>query len=292
MNPQIGDVSEDGFWVLTTEGWQPSEKQLMALNQGAVAHNASLPQQTVIADYSVEGKRTQSSDVMKYIYSATIALALILLLIGMYHDSWTGTDDEDDDIGVKGGMGLTGVTFDCSDVTGTDSDGQSNMELCKVGAGMLTGEMSLSSALSAQSLSELSDDLPDEMSGNIGGMCQVMEDMDGDDVGKCEDRATAGTTAIVFFWFAFIGALVTGIIVITSLYQTISYADEIEKYGILSSTIFALLGFISWLVLKPEIDAPFGPAFYITIFSILLLAALSVVQFVRPKAIGNLALFE
>ena len=28
MNPQIGDVSEDGFWILTAEGWQPSENQL------------------------------------------------------------------------------------------------------------------------------------------------------------------------------------------------------------------------------------------------------------------------
>ena len=65
-----------------------------------------------------------------------------------------------------------------------------------------------------------------------------------------------------------------------------------EKYGILSSAVFALLGFVSWLILKPETDAPFGPAFYITIFSILLLAALAVIQFVRPKAIGTLVLFE
>ena len=27
MNPQIGDVSEDGYWVLTADGWQPSENQ-------------------------------------------------------------------------------------------------------------------------------------------------------------------------------------------------------------------------------------------------------------------------
>ena len=292
MNPQIGDVSEDGFWILTAEGWQPSEKQLMALNQGAIPHNASQSQQTIMMNFSTESKILQSSNVMKYIFSGAIALALILLLIGMYHDSWTGMDDEDDEIGVKGGMGLTGVTFDCSEVTGIDSDGQSNMELCKAGAGMLTGELSLSSLLSAQSLSELSDDLPDEMSGDIDGMCQVMKDMDGDDVGKCEDRATAGTTAIVFFWFSFIGALVTGIIVVTSLYQTIPYSNEVEKYGILASTVFALLGFVSWLILKPETDSSFGAAFYITIFSILLLAALAVIQFVRPKAIGNLVLFE
>ena len=292
MNPQIGDVSEDGYWVLTADGWQPSEMQVMALNQGAIPHNTPQSQQIIMTNYSVERKVLQSSDVMKYIFSGAIALALILLLIGMYHDSWTGMDNEGDEIGVKGGMGLTGVTFDCSDATGIDSDGDSNKEICKVGAGMLTGELSLLSVIEAESLSELSDDLPDEMSGDLDGMCQVMKDTEGDDVGACEDRSTAGTTAIVFFWFSFIGAFVTATIVITSLYQTISYSDEVEKYGILSSAVFALLGFVSWLILKPETDAPFGPAFYITIFSILLLAALAVIQFVRPKAIGTLVLFE
>ena len=80
---------------------------------------------------------------------------------------------------------------------------------------------------------------------------------------------------------------------IISLYQTIPYVDDVEKYGILGSAIFALLGFLSWLILKPwggEIS--FGPAFYITIFSIVLLTALAVIQFIRPKAIGNLVLFE
>ena len=292
MNPQIGDVSEDGYWILTADGWQPSEMQVMALSQGAIPHNTPQSQQIVMTNYSVERKVLQSSDVMKNIFSGAIALALILLLIGMYHDSWTGMDNEGDEIGVKGGMGLTGVTFDCSDATGIDSDGDSNKEICKVGAGMLTGELSLLAVIEAESLSELSDDLPDEMSGDLAGMCQVMKDTEGDDVGKCEDRSTAGTTAIVFFWFSFIGALVTATIVITSLYQTIPYSNEVEKYGILASAVFALLGFVSWLILKPETDAPFGPAFYITIFSILLLAALAAIQFVRPKAIGTLVLFE
>jgi hypothetical protein len=301
MNPQLGDVSEDGFWVLTTEGWQPSEKQLMALNQGAIPHNASLPQQTVIANYSVEGKRTQSSEVMKYIFSGAIALALILLLIGMYHDSWTGVDEDGSDRGQKGGIGLTGVTYDCSDSTGTDSDGDSNKEICKFGGGIGTGEIPVSQILIAESVEELVEDLPDEMSGDLDTLCASMSELNdiikdpeaSEDIGKCEDRSTAGTTAIVFFWFSFIGALVTGIIVITSLYQTIPYSDEVEKYGILGSAIFALLGFISWLILKPESDGTsFGPAFYITIFSIVLLTALAVIQFIRPKAIGNLVLFE
>jgi hypothetical protein len=165
MNPQLGDVSEDGFWVLTTEGWQPSEKQLMALNQGAIPHNASLPQQTVIANYSVEGKRTQSSEVMKYIFSGAIALALILLLIGMYHDSWTGVDEDGSDRGQKGGIGLTGVTYDCSDSTGTDSDGDSNKEICKFGVDYWNWRNTLSQILIAPSVEGTVEDLPDEMSG-------------------------------------------------------------------------------------------------------------------------------
>jgi hypothetical protein len=148
---------------------------------------------------------------------------------------------------------------------------------------------------------ELVEDLPDEMSGDLDTLCASMSELNdiindpeaSEDIGKCEDRSTAGTTAIVFFWFSFIGALVTGIIVIISLYQTIPYVDDVEKYGILGSAIFALLGFLSWLILKPwggEIS--FGPAFYITIFSIVLLTALAVIQFIRPKTIGNLVLFE
>ena len=300
MNPQIGDVSEDGYWVLTADGWQPSEMQVMALSQGAIPHNTPQSQQIVMTNYSVERKVLQSSDVMKYIFSGAIALALILLLIGMYHDSWTGPG-EDAPPGMQGGLGLTGATYDCSDVTGTDSDGDSNKEICKFGAGLGTGEITPSQALMAESLEGLVEDLPDEMSGDMDIMCNVMKELseaigstpeDIEDIENCQDRSTAGTTAIVFFWFSFIGALVTGIIVVTSLYQTIPYSNEVEKYGILASAVFALLGFVSWLILKPETTASFGPAFYITIFSILLLAALAVIQFVRPKAIGNLVLFE
>ena len=300
MNPQIGDVSEDGFWVLTTEGWQPSEKQLMALNQGAIPHNTPQSQQIVMANYSVERKVLQSSEVMKYIFSGAIALALILLLIGMYHDSWTGPG-EDAPSGMKGGLGLTGATYDCSDVTGTNPDGDSNKEICKFGAGLGTGEITPSQVLMAESLEELVEDLPDEMSGDMDTLCVSMSELNdiiddpevSEDIGKCEDRSTAGTTAIVFFWFSFIGALVTAIIVVTSLYQIVPYSNEVEKYGILGSAIFALLGILSWLILKPWSDEiSFGPAFYITIFSILLLVALAVIQFLRPKAIGNLVLFE
>ena len=300
MNPQIGDVSEDGYWVLTADGWQPSEMQVMALNQGAIPHNTTQSQQIVMTNYSVERKVLQSSDVMKYIFSGAIALALILLLIGMYHDSWTvdeGYDSSEDPEWLENahaGMGLTELTMDCTGVSGIDDEtGEENMDMCKFAAGLLTGKITLYETTTASSVKELTDDLPSEMSGDIDDVCRMLKETDDDGYDECSDRSTAGTTAIVFFWFSFIGAFVTAIIVITSLYQTIPYSNEVEKYGALVSAVFALLGFVSWLILKPGHDGiTFGPAFYITIFSILLLAALAVIQFVRPKAIGNLVLFE
>ena len=300
MNPQIGDVSEDGFWVLTAEGWQPSEKQQIALNQGAIPYKDSQPQQMVMVNYPVGSKLTQSSDVMKYIFSGAIALALILLLIGMYHDSWTvdeGYDSSEDPEWLENahaGMGLTELTMDCTEVSGIDDEtGEENMDMCKFAAGLLTGKITLYETTTASSVKELTDDLPKEMSGDIDDVCRMLKETDDDGYDECSDRSTAGDTAAVFFWFSFISALVTVSIVITSLFQTIPYSNEVEKYGTLASVVFVLLGFISWLILKPGNDGiTFGPAFYITILSIVLLAALAAVQFVRPKKIGDLVLFE
>ena len=40
MEPQLGDVSDDGYWVLTESGWQATEQQNLALAQGAIPHQA------------------------------------------------------------------------------------------------------------------------------------------------------------------------------------------------------------------------------------------------------------
>ena len=40
MEPQIGDVSDDGYWVLTESGWQATEQQKQALEQGAVPYQS------------------------------------------------------------------------------------------------------------------------------------------------------------------------------------------------------------------------------------------------------------
>ena len=107
MNPQIGDLSVDGYWVLTAEGWQPSEKQIQALNQGATPHTESNSQQVAMVTLTPDVKKTQSTDLMKYIFSGAIAFTLVLLLFGMYLDSWTTVDEDSQEIGMEGGIGLT-----------------------------------------------------------------------------------------------------------------------------------------------------------------------------------------
>ena len=40
MEPQLGDVSDDGYWVLTESGWQATEQQKQALEEGAVPYQS------------------------------------------------------------------------------------------------------------------------------------------------------------------------------------------------------------------------------------------------------------
>lgn len=40
MSDSIGDVSKDGYWVLTEDGWQPTEEQNQALAEGAIPHDS------------------------------------------------------------------------------------------------------------------------------------------------------------------------------------------------------------------------------------------------------------
>ena len=303
MNPQIGDVSEDGYWVLTADGWQPSEKQTEALSQGATPYNEYSTQQAAMVTLTPDVKKPQSTDFMKYIFSGAIAFTLVLLLIGMYLDAWTTVDEDAEEIGMKGGIGLTGVTFDCSEVTGTDSEsGESNKDMCKFAAGMATGEIPVSQILVADTVEELVEDVPDEMSTDVDTMCaswkdlnEVLDDSEiADDIAACEDRSTAGSVGITLFWLSLITALVTlSVILLTANEIVIPYSTEVEKFGVLSSAVLALFGLVMWLLLKPENgDTSFGGAFYLTLLSILFLAALAALQFIRPKAIGNVVLFE
>ena len=50
MEPQLGDVSDDGYWVLTESGWQATEQQKQALEQGAIPHQSEDSQVTSSAE--------------------------------------------------------------------------------------------------------------------------------------------------------------------------------------------------------------------------------------------------
>ena len=44
MEFRIGDVSDDGYWVFTESGWQATEQQKQALEQGAAPYEPEQPQ--------------------------------------------------------------------------------------------------------------------------------------------------------------------------------------------------------------------------------------------------------
>ena len=46
MTDSIGDVSEDGYWVLTEDGWKATEMQNLALSEGATPHETVPPDVT------------------------------------------------------------------------------------------------------------------------------------------------------------------------------------------------------------------------------------------------------
>tara|TARA_B100000575_G_C23080300_1_gene622405 strand:- start:429 stop:1340 length:912 start_codon:yes stop_codon:yes gene_type:complete len=303
MNPQIGDLSEDGYWVLTAEGWQPSEKQIQALDQGAAPHTESNSQQAAMVTLTPDAKKTQSTNRMKYIFSGAIAFTLVLLLFGMYLDSWTVPNEEPEEawlVDAEVGLGLTEFTIDCSEVTGTDPDtGEKNKDMCKFAAGLSSGEITMWQAANSATVEELTNDLSTEISGPISEMCSVIEEASDDSkesrdaIESCESRESAGTTAMVLFWLSFVSGFATALVVIISVYKAVPYSNEVEKFGSLVSGIFALLGLIIWLILKPENDGiGFASAFYLTLLCIVLFSALAALQFIRPKSVGDVVLFE
>ena len=44
MEFRVGDVSDDGYWVFTESGWQATEQQKQALEQGAAPYEPEQPQ--------------------------------------------------------------------------------------------------------------------------------------------------------------------------------------------------------------------------------------------------------
>ena len=115
-------------------------------------------------------------------------MGLLFQIIGIHLDSWTVNpeiDDEDVEFmeGSDGGSGLTDMYLDCSDVTGVDSEsGEMNKDMCKLVAGFWHGEISVVELNSATSVTDLTDDLPDEMSAPISDFCKTVEEIEAEEV--------------------------------------------------------------------------------------------------------------
>ena len=304
MSSSTGDVSEDGFWVLTEDGWQPTDKQNQALADGAAPHDSIIEIQSsqdqimpagYLQDlYPVPLSNPFNSNIKSYFQIGIVAFGSILLLFGMHMDSWTtspeydSSEDPDWLENAEAGTGLTEITADCSEVTGIDSDtGEKNKDMCKFAFGLFTGEISSSELLSADTVAELADDLPDEMSGSISEMCNIMVDIESssEEISSCEDRSSAGSTAIVLFWLSFTIGLISIIIGLVGMFQTIPHSDLIQKIASSVSSIFAVTGFLYWLFMAPVFDddfrSHFGGAYYVTLLSVLVLITSTILVWIN-----------
>ena len=305
MSNQIGDVSEDGFWVLTETGWQATDKQEQALNDGAMPHDniaaieplESAPQMITIAtsESGLNNKENIDNPIYSYFVVGALAFVLLLQIFGMHMDSWTNNEAYDSSDhpewleNAEGGIGLTQLYFDCSDVTGTDDEtGEKNKDMCKLAAGMLTDEISVAKLATASSVTEITDDLPDEMSASISRSCEIMKDLEGEaeEISRCEDRSSAGSAAIVLFWISFVSGLVAVVFGALGIFNTLANSKAYQKYALTTSAAFALLGMIVWLVMAPVFgdgSTPFGASYYLTLLSVLLLITIAVVVWLKSS---------
>ena len=307
MEPQLGDVSDDGYWVLTESGWQATEQQNLALAQGAIPHDSLTDQTSEISSYdktlvTIEsgassvnnGTFSEQNKVYSIILISVFCIGLLFQIIGMHLDSWTVNheiDNEDAEFmnGSDGGSGLTDMYTDCSDVTGVDSEsGEMNKDMCKLVAGFWFGEISVVELNSAASVTDLTDDLPDEMSAPISDFCKTVEEVEAEEVDleTCNDRASAGEVAYVLFWISFLAGLVAVILGVLGLIGKIPDYQIVEKYSMMGCALFSLIAFVYWLLMAPVFDSDsivFGSGYYLTMFSILLLVSASIFSFINSS---------
>ena len=144
MEPQLGDVSDDGYWVLTESGWQATEHQKQALEGGAIPHQAEESQSTnsmdnlQIVTISTD-KSDQFSDRSVWIWriaaGAICFIGVVVFLILILSPSeaekelfgtWENEVDslefkENGDLNHQGGL-YDGWSVSGSTITFTDSD--------------------------------------------------------------------------------------------------------------------------------------------------------------------------
>ena len=109
MEPQLGDVSDDGYWVLTESGWQATEQQKQALEQGAIPYESSTDQSSENSSYdkslvaiesspisSNTGTFSEQNKTYSIILISVFCIGLLFQIIGMHLDSWTVNPEIDD----------------------------------------------------------------------------------------------------------------------------------------------------------------------------------------------------
>ena len=137
----MGDVSDDGYWVLTESGWQASEQQKQALEQGAKPHDEAISSsQSLVTIDSMSGsshsqQALKGNHVFSFTVLAMLCFGLLMQIIGMHLDSWSVNNDDSEQVswfqGAEAGIGLTEFTFDCSEVKGIESEsGEKNKDMC------------------------------------------------------------------------------------------------------------------------------------------------------------------
>ena len=296
MTNQIGDVSDDGFWVLTESGWQPTEAQKQAINQGARPYS-EVEEETINMGLETQANSpiNNSNQILSFAAIGLLCLGLLMQIIGMHLDSWTGVSDDEDEgwPDADGGMGLTEFTIDCSDVTGIDDEFEiKNKDLCKFGAGLFSGDISVQEAfiaVTAEDVEELTDDLPDEISGSISKMCDVQKDISDDssdakeDIEKCEDRDSAGGVAIALYWVSFSFGLIALITGLLGIFTATPYADAVSNSTTVVCVLLSITAFFCWLIMTPELndDISYGSGFVISIISMVILISSTALTFIK-----------
>ena len=303
MTDSIGDVSEDGYWVLTEDGWQATEKQTLALSEGAIPHDDSplvetsghVPQMVTIVTGGSGDAVEMDNPVFSCFIIGVLSLALLLQIFGMHMDSWTGTSDFDasedpewlED--AEAGIGLTGFYFDCSEATGIDDEtGEKNKDMCKLASGLLTGDISMDDLSTASTVAELTDELPDKMSAEVSEMCEAMQDLESeeDDISNCEERESAGSISFILFWVSFLLGLSSIVFGVLGIFNKLDNSRIYQKYVMTVSASFSLFGMMVWLVMAPVFggsEPPFGAGYYLTLFSVLLLITITVIVWVKSS---------
>ena len=304
MEPQLGDVSDDGYWVLTESGWQATEQQKQALEQGAKPHDEAISSsQSLVTIDSMSGsshsqQALRGNHVSSFTVLAMLCFGLLMQIIGMHLDSWSVNNDDSEQVswfqGAEAGIGLTEFTFDCSEVKGIESEsGEKNKDMCKFSAGLLAGEFSIAELNTAESIPDLTDDLPDQISAPLSEMCDQIKILsegspeDENTLENCQNYESAGSTAIVLFWISFLAGIVSVIAGCLGIFTETPHTNEIHKYSIFTCSFLSIVAFLCWIVMIPTLDDGdgFGSGFYLTVFSIIILVSTAVLsQGISTKA--------